>query len=143
MTVGFGYAPNQSFRASLSAWRNEFNNKFEYLQLYQDQLIVDNESRYPERVIRNSATGVIEMVDIRMINVSSIKVSGIAIAIESSWDTRFGEMEGSLAATPNSRYDAPIFPGTPVESRLAVLGEHGWAPKWKVGPRLSWIHGTP
>src|SRR3546814_3624655 len=49
ITFGFVYAPNQSFRASLSAWRNEFNNKFEYLQLYQDQLIVDNESRYPER----------------------------------------------------------------------------------------------
>src|SRR3546814_4435563 len=38
ITFGFVYAPNQSFRASLSAWRNEFNNKFEYLQLYQDQL---------------------------------------------------------------------------------------------------------
>src|SRR3546814_12585930 len=57
------------------------------------------------------------MVDIRMINVSSIKVSGIDIAIESSWDTRFGQMEGSLAATHTSRYDAQIFPDTPVESR--------------------------
>src|SRR3546814_7559271 len=122
MTVGFGYAPNQSFRASLSAWRNEFNNKFEYLQLYQDQLIVDNDSRYPERVIRNSDTGVIEMVDIRMINVSSIKVSGIDIAIESIWNTRLGQMEGSLAATHTSRYNAKTFPQTQVKSRIAVLG---------------------
>src|SRR3546814_16072204 len=82
------------------------------------------------------------MVDIRMINVSSIKVSGIDIAIESSWDTRFGQMEGSLAATHTSRYDAQIFPDTPVESRLAVLGDTGWAPKWKVVPRLTWIHGN-
>src|SRR3546814_21056680 len=98
-TFGFVYAPNQSFRASLSAWRNEFNNKFEYLQLYQDQLIVDNESRYPERVIRNSDTGVIEMVDIRMITVSSIKVSGIDNAIECSWDTRFGQREVAWVST--------------------------------------------
>src|SRR3546814_7962736 len=54
----------------------------------------------------------------------------------------FGQMEGSLAATHTSRYDAQIFPDTPVESRLAVLGDTGWAPKWKVVPRLTWIHGN-
>src|SRR3546814_10126106 len=99
--------------------------------LYQDQLIVDNESRYPERVIRNSDTGVIEMVDIRMINVSSIKVSGIDIAIESSWDTRFGQMEGSLAATHTSWYAEQIFHDTPAKSRLAGLGDTGTATQWK------------
>src|SRR3546814_20935675 len=51
-------------------------------------------------------------------------------------------MEGSLAATHTSRYDAQIFPDTPVESRLAVLGDTGWAPKWMVVPRLTWIHGN-
>src|SRR3546814_4698359 len=47
-----------------------------------------------------------------------------------------------LAATHTSRYDAQIFPDTPVESRLAVLGDTGWAPKWKVVTRLTWIHGN-
>src|SRR3546814_15113281 len=51
-------------------------------------------------------------------------------------------MGGSLAATHTSRYEAQIFPDTLVESRLAVLGDTGWAPKWKVVPRLTWIHGN-
>src|SRR3546814_17544590 len=51
-------------------------------------------------------------------------------------------MEVFLSATHTSRYDAQIFPDTPVESRLAVLGDTGWAPKWKVVPRLTWIHGN-
>ncbi len=139
-TFGFVYAPGGSFRASLSAWETNFRDKFEYLQLYQAQLLLNHESSFQGRIKRNPESGVVEQIDARMINVSSTKISGIDVAIDGRWSTSIGQIESSLAATHTHGYRTKLFPESPSESKLAILSSTGWAPKWKITPRLSWFH---
>lgn len=139
-TFGFVWTPNDSFRTSVTAWRTHIDDKFLFLSLSGDdmQFIVDNESSYPKRVIRDSQTGFITDLDMRQINVSSTTLTGADISIEGRMFTSKGEVVGSLGATYTHSYDVRRLEDSPVESRVAVLGTTGWAPRWKIVPRLTW-----
>src|SRR5690606_35525981 len=118
----------------ITAWRNELQDR---TVSPGSQYLVDNESDYPDRVIRDPATGFITSIDERLINVSRTEIAGVDLGLSSYWQTRIGEISASLGATYTYKYKEQVLPTSPVESHLAILNMTGWAPRWKIVPQVN------
>src|SRR3546814_3821325 len=102
--------------------------------------MVDNESLFPDRVTRDPQSGIITSIDARVINIALTRISGIDVGMGGSYSTSIGEFEPSLAATYMYQYDEKLSPNSPLRSNLAVRQSTGWAPRWKIVPRIGWSY---
>jgi iron complex outermembrane receptor protein len=125
-------------RLSLNQWRVQENDS---VQSLQPQVLVDNESLFPGRVVRNSA-GVITTINGTFINFGNILVEGLDYRADYTWRTSAGDLTPSISATETYRYESALLPGQPSTDRLsAANGDGNWAPRWKIGANLSWKSG--
>ncbi|MGH8060807.1 MAG: hypothetical protein ACREO7_02215, partial [Pseudoxanthomonas sp.] len=99
---------------------------------------VNHEEYYPGRVIRDPVTGIISDIDIRPVNIAAINTSGIDIGIEKHFSTSIGDFEAAVAGTYTYKYEQQDTPDSAVVTSLARLNPLGWAPRWKIVPRLTW-----
>src|SRR5690606_29412129 len=102
--------------------------------------ILENEDIYAHRIVRNETTGRIEWVDGREVNISRRGAAGADIVIEGFWSTTVGEFYPSFAATYTYLFDQQLASTAPVASNLAKYNAAGWAPRWKIVPRLGWSY---
>lgn len=135
-TLGLLYRPSDSLSISLTAWDIKFRDRITGLPL---QTIVNNEETFVGRVRRNQTTGVIESVDARPVNISMDDTSGLDIGADVNWSTRAGEFHAGLTATYTSKYEQRISDTSPVTTHVAILNPAGWAPRWKIVPRVEWL----
>src|SRR3546814_18050378 len=75
-----------------------------------------------------------------LINIALTRISGIDVGMGGSYSTSIGEFEPSLAATYMYQYDEKLSPNSPLRSNLAVRQSTGWAPRWKIVPRIGWSY---
>jgi iron complex outermembrane receptor protein len=135
MTVGLVYRPAADWSMSLTHWNIRLDDEMRQLGAYS---ILENESLYPHRVIRNAATGQVEVIDGRSVNISLKETAGADVMIESTWSTPIGEFLPSVAATYIYQFDQQLTDTSPVVSSLSKYNSAGWAPRWKIIPRLGW-----
>lgn len=125
-------------RLSLNQWRVEENDS---VQALQPQVLVDNESLFPGRVVRNSA-GVITAINGTFINFGNILVEGLDYRADYTFRSSVGDFSPSISATETYRYESALLPGQPSSDRLsAASGDGNWAPRWKIAANLSWTAG--
>lgn len=138
-TIGFVYTPAADWRLSVTRWDNRLRNR---LTTVFGQYLVDNEESFPTRVVRDPNTGVLVKVDARPINISATEMAGMDFSVDGLWHTRFGDFLPSLSATRTFKYREQVTPVTPVQDNLAVRRDTGWAPRWKIVPRLGWDYNS-
>lgn len=134
-TIGLVYRPSQDWTFSLNAWDIQIKDRIAVLAL---QTLVNEESNYPDRVQRNPQTGLISNIDNRNVNIALSSVSGVDVALDGYWETRVGDFQTSLAATYTRKHEQQNTPLSVPTDSLAVYNATGWAPKWKIVPRISW-----
>lgn len=134
-TFGLLYRPTANFSLSVTRWNIQFRDRIASIST---QVLVDNEDDFPGRVVRDPVTGLITRIDGRQVNVARNDTSGIDLAADLYWETGVGEIHAGLAATYTSQYDQQLTDTSPTVSRLAVHSLEGWAPRWKIVPRLNW-----
>lgn len=138
-TVGLIYRPVDNWSLSLTHWDMNFTDQIAFLPL---QTLVDEESTRPGRVTRNEQTGLIEEVDARQVNIALKSAAGMDLSFDGSWTTDLGTLHAYLAATYTYKHEQQSTPQSTIESSLDRLTSGGWAPKWKIVPRLGWEHGA-
>jgi iron complex outermembrane recepter protein len=139
-TFGFVYSSKSipGLQLSLTHWAIDESNSVQQLPL---QVIVDNVSLFPGRVIRNSA-GVITQVNTTFINFGGTKVSGLDYQMQFKTHTDFGQFTPSLSATETYHYSTALLPGTTPTDRTSKANDDGqWAPRWKGTVALVWQLG--
>lgn len=135
VTMGASFRSSENWGVSMTYWKIEFMDQISYIST---QALIDNEDLYPKRVQRNPTTGRIELVDGRPINIALRDTAGVDIGFDGVWNTAFGDFYPVLAATYTYRYDRQLTSEAPVRSSLAQYDSAGWAPRWKIVPRLGW-----
>lgn len=135
ITMGVVYQPSSDWRLTVTHWNIEF---FDQIAAVAPQTIVDNEEHYPGRVTRDPVTGVIKHLDGRQVNISMRDTAGVDVAFDGEWATPFGYVYPSLSATYTYRFDQQMTDLSPVVSNVAIYNAAGWAPRWKIVPRIGW-----
>jgi iron complex outermembrane receptor protein len=127
-----------NLRLSLTDWRVEEDDS---VQALQPQVLVDNESLFPGRVVRNAA-GVITGINGTDINFGDILVEGLDYRIDYAFHSSAGDFSPSAAATETYRYRSALLPGQAPTDRLsAANGDGNWAPRWKITGKIDWKLG--
>ena len=138
-TVGFNYRPTDAWNFSLTHWDMEFTDQIAFLPL---QTLVDEELTRPGRVIRNEQTGFIEEVDARQVNIALKSAAGVDLSLDGNWTTDIGSFYTYLAATYTYEHEQRATPQSEVVSSLSRITSGGWAPRWKIIPRIGWERGA-
>jgi iron complex outermembrane receptor protein len=125
---------------SVTAWALEIDRS---ITLPGIQYIVDNESLYPERVVRGAGAsgeiGPLVSVDGSYINFGSTEEQGVDASVGLSVLTRVGELRPSIAMTYMTKFEGASAPGGPVVDRLARAQRDGiFAPQTKATASVAW-----
>jgi iron complex outermembrane receptor protein len=140
-TLGLVYSSESipGLQVSITHWSISENNT---IQSVDPQFIVNNESLFPERVVRNSS-GVITSVDDTSVNFGSIDVAGFDYQFNYRYQTPFGELAPSASASQTYHYREAIVAGSPPIDATSIAQDSGaWAPRWKGTVALGWKLGA-
>lgn len=134
-TIGAIYSPNDEWKFSFTHWDIQFRDQIAYIDA---QTMVDNEAFYSDRIKRDPVTGFITEIDLRQININFLNTAGVDIGFDGQIKTRIGTFYPALSATYTYKYDEQFFLGAPIARKVSRRSSFGWAPRWKIVPRLSW-----
>lgn len=135
ITMGLVYRPSADWSMSLTHWNIRLDDEIRQIGYFA---MLENEAMYTHRISRNATTGLIEWIDARSVNISLKETAGADVMIEGAWSTPFGELYPSIAATYTYQFEQQLTDKAPVVSSLAKYNSAGWAPRWKIIPRLAW-----
>lgn len=138
-TIGLVITPSNSSRLSLTLWKSELIDLL-YTGYVPLQFFMDHEDELPGRVVRDPSTGVVKAIDLRPFNISAVNLAGADIAAEKRWTTGIGEFTAVISATYMERYEQVLTDVSPAQNNLGVLRYGGWAPRWKIVPRIEWFY---
>jgi iron complex outermembrane receptor protein len=129
---------------SFTAWALEIDRA---ITLPGTQYIVDNESLYPERIVREPAAsgevGRLVSVDGSYINFGSMEEEGIDASVSWTVRTAVGELRPSIAATYMTKFVGASAPGGPDVDRLSRAQRDGiFAPRAKATASVRWNAGA-
>lgn len=137
-TLGFVWSPTQlrDLNVSMTRWWSRINQAIG--APVSPQFVIDNESSFPGRVIRDSA-GNIVAVDETFINFGTMRETGIDVAIDWKFNTSFGTFTPALAGTCITEFNGSSAPGAPSVSRLSRANNDGvFAPRVKGIVSIGW-----
>ena len=140
-TLGFVWSPDQvrGLDLSVTRWWSHIEDAIAFP--ISSQFVVDNESSFPGRVIRDSS-GQIVAVDRTFINFGTMQENGVDVAVDWRIKTQHGTFRPALAGTYITRFDGPSTPGAPSIDRLSRASNDGvFAPRWKSTTSLGWTPG--
>jgi iron complex outermembrane recepter protein len=108
------------------------------------------EKLFPERVVRGpqsdsdigaSIPGTLQLIDVRRLNLESIRASGVDMNGSVTFDTRAGRFKPEVSATwVHSFSTSDLVEGQTI-SRVGVANAQGTIPRWRAVVRLSWDRG--
>ncbi|MHB1540322.1 MAG: TonB-dependent receptor domain-containing protein [Steroidobacteraceae bacterium] len=136
-TVGLVYASKAvpGMTLALTQWNVRENNM---IQSLDSQVIVDNASSFPGRVITNAA-GQIVAVNDTVANFGAIDVAGLDYQANYTRKLGPGKWSLGLNATETYRYRQALVAGAPpVESVSKAQDDGDWTPRWKGTISLGW-----
>jgi iron complex outermembrane receptor protein len=108
------------------------------IQTLPAQTIVDNESIFPSNVVRNSA-GIITQVDDAFVNFGTIDIDGFDYQLSYKYQTKFGDLVPTLAATQTMRYVSALTPSSPqIDGAGKAIDFGSWSPRWKGTAAFAW-----
>lgn len=139
-TAGIVYTSDSipNLRVSATYWNISEDQAIEALQ---PQFVVDNESLFPGRVIRDPS-GMITLINATFANLGTLDVSGVDYQLNYSIDSNLGRWTPSVSATQTVHYVAALTAGVPATDRLSIASDDGvWAPRWKGTMALDWSLG--
>lgn len=141
-TLGVAWSPRrlQGLNLSLTAWTLRIENA---INLPQVQFIIDNEERYPGRVVRAPAAagevGQLVSVDRTYLNFGSIREEGLDAAADWSVQSSIGLFSPAIAATYMTKFEGASAPGAPDLNRLSRARSDGiFAPRLKGTASIGW-----
>lgn len=139
-SVGVVWSPEaiQGLEASLTWWKI---NQTDRVAELTPQTVVDNESLFPGRVVRDPETGAIRSVSPGFLNFGQLHVSGFDLGLSHRIHTGAGLFSPRLSVTRIGTYDAAVTPGAAVTDRLSKANTDAWAPRWKGVASLAWSFG--
>lgn len=141
-TLGIVWSPPQvrGLNMSLTAWRLLIDNG---INQPSPQFIVNNESLYPDRVVRAPAppgsVGQLQSVDSTFVNFGTMHERGIDAEVDWRLRTPAGEVTPAIAATYMTHFDGASTPGAPSVDRLSRANSDTiFAPRWKGIASVAW-----
>lgn len=140
-TTGVVYSGGEVNRLVLSAtqWEVVENNA---IQSLLPQVVVNNATILPGRVIRNSA-GQIVSIDDTQINFGSFNVAGIDYEADYQHPVGAGAVSIALNATETYHYEQQLAPGgLPLEVAGKAQDDGDWAPRWKGTVGIDWMQNS-
>ncbi|WP_332772055.1 TonB-dependent receptor [Phenylobacterium sp.] len=149
-SVGLVWTPDLPGRPRVSAsyWRIEQDQRV--VTGFSADTVLANEANLPGRVVRAAPSaadlaagrpGRVLTVDNSLLNLGSLKTSGLDMAASARFDLPFGEVSPSVAATWVETYQAADFVTSPVIQRVGVANLAGSIPEWKIVGSLGWRRG--
>lgn len=135
VTMGLLYRPSADWNLSLTHWDTKFRDQITFISA---QTLYDNEQYFPDRVVRDPVTGLVTLLDLRAINQSRYDSAGVDVAIDGYLPTRIGDFSAGLSASYTYKHETQLAADSPSENNVAVRRDDGWAPRWKVVPRMNW-----
>jgi iron complex outermembrane receptor protein len=140
-TLGFVWSPGwvRGLDVSMTRWWSRIDDAISFP--VSTQFIVDSESSFPGRVIRNDA-GQIVAVDRTFINFGTMRENGVDVAINWRIATRLGTFTPALAGTYITQFEGSSTAGAPSTNRLSRASQDGvFAPRWKSIASIGWTRG--
>lgn len=139
-TQSFGLVLDASnSRISASFWKTHLDDLLSSAS--SPQFFLDNEDELPGRVIRDPTSGVPVTVDMRRFNVNNVDMNGVDVTAEGRWETAGnGDFSLAVSATYTHKYEQQLTSNASVQNHLGVIRNGGWAPRWKIVPRVEWFH---
>ncbi|VVT20037.1 conserved exported hypothetical protein [Sphingomonas sp. EC-HK361] len=95
-SAGVVFQPSNHFSASVDWWKIDVDNTITSLTLTQ---LIQNASLFPDRFIRDPATGAITTIDDRVINAGARRTQGLEVALRGSIDALGGQFAAGLDGT--------------------------------------------
>ena len=141
-TMGIAWSPHEipGLDASLTWWSLHIENA---INRPNPQYIVDNESLYPGRVVRDSDGNIIS-VDYSYVNFGATRETGIDANIDWTFGTTLGDFTPAIAATYMTEFEGASTPGAQAVSRLSRANNDGvFAPRWKGTASIGWAPNQP
>lgn len=146
LTAGVTWSPSflEGLRLSATYWRIELDDR---VQTFTEQLVVEYESLFPERVVRAAPTpadvaaglpGVIESVDSTRMNFGALETDGVDLDLRWSIGSSWGDWLPHVSATWVNRYEAGQAPGTPPLDRVDLASQDGSILSWRAVAGLAW-----
>lgn len=150
LTTGFVWTPRvlDGVRVAASYWRVEVEER---VATFLPQLVLENEERFSERVLREAPTpadvaagvpGRIVSIDASRVNFGLLETSGVDVQLSYIVDTPIGRFAPSVAATWVEKYEAVQVPNTPPVERVGIANTSGTIPKWRGTATLRWSKGA-
>jgi iron complex outermembrane receptor protein len=106
------------------------------------QLIVDNETLFPQRVVRapdsGGGPGPITQVDFSAVNLGELHVTGLDVDATYPWQTAAGTFTGTLRATDVLQFDSRVAPSLSEQSWLGRSNSDAWATRWRATAGVTW-----
>ena len=145
-TAGIVWLPTEDARISLDFFRIRLDERVAF---FSEELVLANEGRYPERVVRAVPSpadlaagwpGRIESVDITRINFGTLATRGIDVEASWAFDTAWGQFTPLLSATWLDQYDTVDLPQTPVTGHLDRARSTGTITRWRGVASIGWSH---
>jgi iron complex outermembrane receptor protein len=138
--VAWSAAVARDLVVSFTAWTLDIDRA---ITLPSIQYIVDNESVYPDRVVRAPApsgeVGALVSVDGSYINFGSMEEEGIDASVSWTVGTALGELRPSIAMTYMTKFEGASAPGGPEVDRLSRAQRDGiFAPQMKATASVAW-----
>ncbi len=136
-TFGFVYTSERlrGLTLAVTEWNDRENN---VIQNVNPQVIVDNASLFPGRVITNAAGQIVEVNDTAT-NFGAIDVAGLDYQGSYTRTLGPGKWSFDVDATETYHYRQALVPGAPeVESVSTAQDDGDWAPRWKGTVSLGW-----
>jgi len=110
----------------------------EVIQSVDPQVLADNATTFPGRVIRNGAGQITEIIDTE-VNFGSIDVAGLDYQLSYQRPIGRGTWSMAVDATEIYRYLQALVPGTqPIGSVSKGEDDGDWAPRWKGTVATGW-----
>lgn len=134
-TLGLVYRPTSDWSLAFTYWNIQFRDRIASIGV---QDIVNNEVNYPGRVHRDPQSGMIESIDARQVNISAMNASGADIDFDISWPVWGGSITSYVTATYTNKYEEKATDQSPLVNGVARHNNSGWAPRWKIVPRVVW-----
>jgi iron complex outermembrane receptor protein len=142
-TLGLVWSPRQvrDLNVSMTGWWTRLDNAINIPT--NAQFLIDNESAFPDRVIRAPAppgtVGQIIAVNRTYLNAGTMHESGIDGSVDWKFQTGLGEFTPAVAATYLTKFEGSTTAGLPSVDRLSRASNDGvFAPQWKGIVSLGW-----
>lgn len=134
-TMGLLYRPSSDLSFSLTHWDMKFRDRITSISV---DTMLANEEQFQNRVVRDPVTGYVSFLDMREINMSRYDSAGVDISGEAYLQSGIGEFNFGLSATYTYKHESQLTDEVPIVDNVAIRRADGWAPRWKIVPRVGW-----